>query len=247
MDESRAPVRPESGRHHLVREPEAFDREIRYFVPCQASILESLLESMLLMGEDYSSVLELGCRTGILSARILEEKPYVRLTSVDPEPSMIQASRERLGRSAEWVELECRSIIRYARATAFDYVLSNLALHFLASSEEKESVCRNVFWSLKPGGIFAFSVMLDVAPAGDGIWKQWERDVMGMGAGRKDIQEWHLRNRPAYSLVPPQAWLGWLRAAGFVHCELVWSETIFGTFWAKKPAERVPGLAPALT
>lgn len=247
MDESRAPVRPEPGRPYLVREPEAFDREIRYFVPCQAAILESLLESMLLMGEESSPVLELGCRTGILSARILEEKPYVRLTSVDPEPSMIQASRERLGRSAEWVELECRSITRYARATAFDYVLSNLAFHFLASPEEKESVCRNVFWSLRPGGIFAFSVMLDVAPAGDRIWKQWERDVMGMGAGRQDIQEWHARNRHAYSLVPQQAWLGWLRSAGFVHCELVWSETVFGTFWAKKPAERVSGLAPALT
>jgi len=247
MDESQAPVRPEPGRHHLVRNPEAFDREIRYFVPCQADILESLLESMLLMDEDCSPVLELGCRTGILSARLLEEKPYIRLTSVDPEPSMIQASRERLGRSAEWVELECRSITRYARATAFDYVLSNLALHFLASPEEKEAVCRNVFWSLKPGGIFAFSVMLDVAPAGDGVWKQWERDVMGMGARRQDIQEWHLRNRPAYFPVSQQAWLGWLRAAGFVHCELVWSDTIFGTFWAKKPAGKVPGRSQGLS
>jgi SAM-dependent methyltransferase len=239
MNESQAPDRPEPGRHQLLRDPDAFDREIRHFVPSQADILESLIESLLLM-EDCTPVLELGCRTGILSSHLVEEKPYVRLTAVDPEPFMIQASRERLGRSADWVDLECRSLVRYARAAAFDYVLSNLSLHFLESQEDKEAVCRNVFWSLRPGGLFAFSVMLDVGSngTGEGLWKQWELEVMGTGTRRQDIQEWHQRTRQAYSLDSPQTWLARLRAAGFVRCELVWSETIFGTFWAKKPADK---------
>lgn len=239
MDQSDVVTRPETGRHHFLRDPEAFDRELRYFVPCQAEILDSLLESTLLMESDYSPILELGCRTGILSSRLLEEKPYVKLTAVDQDPAMLLACKERLGRAADWVETERRSIPRYSRQGAFDYVLSNLALNFLESPEDKESVCRNAFWSLKPGGIFAFSVMLDVgsSEAGSMLWKQWERDVMGMGARRQDIQEWHLNQRPAYAPVSQQTWQEWLREAGFIHSELVWCETIFGTFWAKKPAD----------
>jgi len=243
MNQSEVVNRPEGGRPLFLRDPEAFDREIRYFVPCQAEILDSLLESMLLMESDYSPVLELGCRTGTLSSRLVEEKPYIKLTAVDQDPGMLLACKERLGRAAEWVETERRSIPRYSRQAAFDYVLSNLALNFFESPEDKESICRNAFWSLKPGGIFAFSVMLDVgaSEAGGMLWKQWERDVMAMGARRQDIQEWHLHNRPAYSLVPPPTWLDWLREAGFIHGELVWCDTIFGTFWAKKPSDGSPG------
>jgi SAM-dependent methyltransferase len=232
--------RPEPGRPLFLRDPEAFDREVRYFVPYQAEILESLLESMLLMESDGSPVLDLGCRTGILSSHLIEEKPYVRLVSVDQEPAMILACRERLGQAAEWVDVERRTIAQYSRPAAYDYILSNLVLHYLPSAEDKEAVCRNAFWSLKPGGIFAFSVMLDVrsSEAGDVLWKRWERDVMGMGARREDIQDWQLRNRPAYFPASQQAWLEWLRQAGFVHSELVWCETVFGTFWAKKPADR---------
>lgn len=152
MDQSDVVTRPEIGRHHFLRDPDAFDREIRYFVPCQAEILDSLLESTLLMESDYSPILELGCRTGILSSRLLEEKPYVKLTAVDQDPAMLLACKERLGRAADWVETERRSIPRYSRQGAFDYVLSNLALNFLESPEDKESVCRNAFWSLKRGG-----------------------------------------------------------------------------------------------
>lgn len=238
FDSSEVPNRPEPGRPLFLRDPEAFDREIRYFVPYQAEILESLLESMLLMGSDCSPVLDLGCRTGILSSRLVEEKPYARLVAVDQEPGMILACRERLGQAADWVDVERRTIAQYSRPAAYDYILSNLVLHFLPSAEDKEAVCRNAFWSLKPGGIFAFSVMLDVrsSEAGDVLWKRWERDAMSVGARREDIQAWQLRHRPAYFPASQQDWLNWLSEAGFVHSELVWCETIFGTFWAKKPA-----------
>ncbi len=239
------PNRPEPGRPLFLRDAEAFDREIRRFVPYQADILESLVESMLLMECDYAPVLDLGCRTGILSSHLVEEKPYVRLVAVDQEPAMVLACRERLGPAGEWVDIERRSIAQYSRPAAYDHILSNLVLHFLPAAEDKEAVCRNAFWSLKPGGIFAFSVMLDVRSSADGEarWKQWERDVMATGVRREEIQDWQLRNRPAYFPASQQSWLSWLAEAGFVHSELVWSETIFGTFWAKKPADR-PGGGP---
>jgi SAM-dependent methyltransferase len=243
INQSEVPNRPESGRPLFLRSPEAFDREMRHFVPYQAEILESLLESMLLMESDSSQVLDLGCRTGILSSRLIEEKPYVKLVAVDQEPGMILACRERLGRSADWVDVELKNLANYSRPAAYDYILSNLVLHFLPSAEDKQAVCRNAFWSLKPGGIFAFSVMLDLqsSEAGNLPWRQWERDVMAMGAYRQDIQEWQHSNLPAYFPVAQQAWLGWLGEAGFIHSELVWSETVFGTFWAKKPADRLSG------
>lgn len=237
VNQSEVPARTETGRPAFLRDPDAYDREIRYFVPYQPEILESLLESMLLMESDCAPVLDLGCRTGLLSSRLVEEKPYIKLTAVDQDPAMVLACKERLGRAAEWVDVERRAVARHSRPAAFDYIVSNLALHFLETAEEKEAVCRNAFWSLKPGGIFAFSVMLDVgsSEAGALLWKQWERDVLGMGARRQDIVDWHANHRPAYAPVSQQHWLGWLEEAGFIHSELVWCETILGTFWAKKP------------
>ncbi len=238
MSQSEILARAQAGRPLFLSDPDAYDREIRYFVPYQPDILESLLESMLLMESDYAPVLDLGCRTGLLASRVAEEKPYVRLTAVDQDQAMVLAAKERLGRAAEWVDVELRAIARQSRPAAYDYILSNLALSFVESPEDKDAVCRNAFWSLKPGGIFAFSVMLDVgsSEAGSPLWKQWERDVLGMGARRQDILDWHANHRPAYAPVSPERWLAWLDEAGFIHSELVWSEAIFGTFWAKKPA-----------
>jgi SAM-dependent methyltransferase len=249
MNQSEVYCRPEASRPAFLRDPEAFDREIRYFVPYQAEILESLLESMLLMESDYSLVFELGCRTGTLTSRIVEENPYVKLSAVEQEPAMIAACRERLGRAAEWVEIERRTIARFSRQAAYDYILSNQILHLYASAEDREGICRNAFWSLKPGGIFAFSVMLDVgsSESGNALWRQWERDVMGMGARRQDIEEWQFKNRPAYFPVSQDAWLEILKDAGFIHSELVWNETVFGTFWAKKPAGKIPLISSDLS
>jgi tRNA (cmo5U34)-methyltransferase len=249
MNESSVADGPSAGRHPLLCDPDAFDTEIRRFVPFQAEILDSLLESMLLAETDSPSVLELGCRTGLLSSRLIEEKPYVKLTAVEPEPAMVMACRERLGQGAGFVEIESRNIGRYSRPVAFDYVLSNLALHFLSSDAEKEGLCRNVFWSLKPGGMFAFSVMLDVNAdeAGETIWKQWEREVLAAGTRRRDIEGWYVQNRRAYFPASRKAWLGWLQAAGFIHSELVWCENVFGTFWAKKPVDGPPGRISGLS
>jgi len=238
MNQTEVPTCSEAGQPLFLHDPDAYDREIRYFVPYQPDILESLLESMLLMESDYAPVLDLGCRTGLLTSRLAEEKPYARLAAVDQDQAMILAAKERLGRAAEWVDVERRAIARHSRPAAYDYILSNLALSFLESPEDKEAVCRNAFWSLKPGGIFAFSVLLDVGASNGGapLWKQWERDVLGMGARRQDILDWHANHQPAYAPVSPARWLAWLGEAGFIHSELVWSEAIFGTFWAKKPA-----------
>ncbi len=238
MDQQEVSTRSDAGRPLFLRDPDAYDREIRYFVPYQPEILESLLESMLLMESDYAPVLDLGCRSGLLSSRLVEDKPYIKLAAVDQDPAMVLACKERLGRAADWVDVERRTIARHSRPAAYDYILSNLALHFLETPEEKDAVCRNAFWSLKPGGIFAFSVMLEVgsSEAGALLWKQWERDVLSMGARRQDILDWHANNRPAYAPASQQSWMGWLEEAGFIHGELVWCESVFGTFWAKKPA-----------
>ncbi|GEM_PF-669508 len=237
MNECCVPGTPVAADAPFLSVPEAFDAEIRRFVPCQAEILDSLLEAMLTRETESPSVLELGSRTGLLTSRLIEEVPRMKLTAVEYEPAMVLACRERLGRSAGWVEIERRSTGRYSRPMAFDYALSNLAFHFLETAAEKDALCRNVFWSLKPGGIFAFSVMLEMnsAEARSIIWKQWERDVLATGVDRQDLQDWYARSRPAYFPSTHQAWLRWLRAAGFIHSELVWCETVFGTFWAKKP------------
>ena len=220
----------------------ALERDTRLLVPYQSDILDTLVESMLLMDPERSSVLELGCRNGLLTARLLEEKPYVRLTAVEPDVQMILATRDRLGHRAEGVELICEELSCFLRPGAFDYVLSNLALHLLAAADDKSMVCRNVFESLKPGGIFAFSVMLTSGSEQENRtnWAKWERDVKAAGAGLKAIREWGRKYRNVLSPDSPELWIGRLKTAGFVLSDIVWAEAVFGTIWAKKSADKTP-------
>ena len=221
----------------FLRSPESYDRQIRRFVPSYDEMLDVLLEGLQNMEPRNSSVLELGCRTGHLASRLLREKPFAQLTAVDLDLEMILACKDALGSRAEWVELICQPEPRFLRPNAFDFVLSHLMLHRIEGTVDKIAICRNAYQSLKPGGIFIFSAMIDsdAEAAAAMTWKCWERDVLSNGVTSREVAEWHARDRREFHPVPTRVWLKWLRETGFIQADIIWSETIFGALWAKKP------------
>lgn len=221
----------------FLSHPQSYDRQVRRFVPSYDEMLDVLLEGLQNMEPRNSSVLELGCRTGDLAGRLLREKPFAQLTAVDRDLEMILACKDGLGSRAEWVELICQPESRFLRPNAFDYVLSHLMLHRIEGTVDKIATCRNVFQSLKPGGLFIFSAMIDSdsEAAAEMTWKCWERDVLSNGVSQREVAEWHARDRTESHSVPARVWLKWLRETGFIQADIIWSETVFGALWARKP------------
>ena len=217
-------------------DPEAYDRRIRKFVPYYEEMMKSLLDCLPEL-EHHPAVLELGCGTGNLSLKLLDKNLSCELTTIDLVKEMVRTCRTRLDPYSHRAEIFCANMIKYRKDNSFDYVFSNLALHYPETNKKKLAVCRNVYQSLRSGGVFAFSAMLasDSATAAEEIWKRWERDVIQNGTSREEIDDWYRTHHRSDHPVPCILWLKWLHELGFKHCDLAWSRTIFGTIWAKKP------------
>ncbi len=213
----------------------AYDQRIKKFVPYYEEMMNSVL-SCLPDVESNLVVLELGCGTGNLSERLLRQWPYCKLVAIDVVKEMAEKCRERLVPYSSRAEIFRADMMKYRRLESFDYVLSNLALHYPETDKKKFSVCRNVFQSLRSGGIFSFSVMLtgESPKATEKIWRLWEQDVLQNGVTREELDDWYRTHHSGDHPVPQSFWLKSLQETGFEHCKLVWRETIFGTIRARK-------------
>ncbi len=219
-----------------LEDPEVYDEQIRRFVPYYDEMIDSILDCLPRL-HSVNSILELGCRTGDLSLRLLASGFCRHLVAVDRADEMVRVCRSRLGNYSRQVEVVQANPCEFSRANSFDYVLANLSLHCAEFAEQKKMACRNVFESLKPGGIFSFSVMLttESRESREKIRSKWERDVIENGVSREELEEWQTLNKKNRPAVAPRHWLSCLKKVGFENCDFVWCETIFGTLRARKP------------
>jgi demethylmenaquinone methyltransferase/2-methoxy-6-polyprenyl-1,4-benzoquinol methylase len=135
-------------------------------------------------------VLEIGCGTGAVSARLLARG--ARLTALDHDPEMLQRARERLAGTAgevTWLERTAAEIDALP-AAHFDAVVASLALSEMSRSERR-FVLREAARRLIPGGRLVAAD--EVRPT-----RTWQRLVFG-------LLRW------------PQALLGWLLAGVVSH------------------------------
>ncbi|WP_053203145.1 class I SAM-dependent methyltransferase [Jiangella muralis] len=118
----------------------AYDRDFAFVAAYGAELLDWLQPQA---GE---AILDLGCGTGELTARLIDAG--ARVIGMDSDPAMIDAARERLGDAAE---------LRVADAHDFtvdepvDAVVSNAALHWMPAQVE---VLGCVSDALRQGGRF---------------------------------------------------------------------------------------------
>ena len=98
-------------------------------------------------------ILELGCGTGALTARLLERG--ARVVALDQNPEMLDQARTRLGDSVagklELHECTAAEIDRFGEAQ-FDAVAASLVLSEM-SADERNYVLRRAARALRPGGV----------------------------------------------------------------------------------------------
>ncbi|MFE0046157.1 class I SAM-dependent methyltransferase [Streptomyces albireticuli] len=77
------------------------------------------------------SVLDLGCGDGAVSERLLLRDPSLSLVGADPEPSLLDAARSRLGDRARFVVGDAASVSRLFPPDSFDTVVLANCIHLV--------------------------------------------------------------------------------------------------------------------
>lgn len=117
------------------------------------------------LAEDVQSVLDLGCGTGELAARLADRRTVV---GVDPAAAMLDIARRRPGgRSVTWEEADARNV-RLGRQ--FDLVLlTGHAYQVFLTDEDQQAVLSTIARHLAPGGRFIFDTRNPDAQN----WRNW--------------------------------------------------------------------------
>ena len=135
---------------HLRVEVEAYDANIRQFIPDYEAMLEQTARCM--AESTAEDVLDLGAGTGALSEAVLKHCPHCRVELIDVDGEMLDQARERLK--------PFRTRVRFTRRRfqgalpRCDAVIASLALHHVSSLTEKQAVYGAIHAALEPKGIF---------------------------------------------------------------------------------------------
>lgn len=103
-----------------------------------------------LLPEGASSILDLGCGTGLELDEILKLRPEVNVTGIDLCPAMLSKLREK----HPGVRIICGDYFETDLGeAAYDCVITFESLHHFAP-EKKQGLFEKIHRALKPGGIF---------------------------------------------------------------------------------------------
>ena len=99
-----------------------------------------------------STVLDLGCGTGLL-AKVLSERvgPEGRVVAVDPDEERLKIAREKYSaNNIEYIQADDKTF----PAGQYDLIFCNVVIHWIP---DKESLFKRVYMNLHPGAQFTFT------------------------------------------------------------------------------------------
>ncbi|MGI0053817.1 MAG: class I SAM-dependent methyltransferase [Thermoplasmata archaeon] len=218
-----------------------FDREARGY---DLTALRTMpryreLHRMLAWGVPYLparaiSLLELGCGTGTLTARLLSGFPHAQLTAVDLSEEMIRQARRKTRAWSDRVEFQRAPFTELALAGPFDAVVSALAIHHLTDPQKRRLFGRVARW-LPTGGYFGIADdHLPEDPLFDLRFRQVLPEIGGPespGPGGEPSGAWRAHDPFDHPATLARE-LEMLRQAGFGHIGVPWRFFGQAVVWA---------------
>ena len=128
-----------------------------------APVHHCMLGQTAMMCPAPSSVLDIGCGTGLLLRKAAERFPSAQLTGIDAAEDMVRVAQALVPEGAP---------IHFAQAFAeqvpfpdasFDLVVTSMSFHHWADQQKALSEARRL---LSPGGVFVLADLLATGPAG---------------------------------------------------------------------------------
>src|SRR4051794_10746034 len=158
---------------HLGVNADDYDRAIRTFIPGYDRMLATIAHWLDGRVPAGGLVVDLGAGTGALSAVVLEALPAAHVQLVDVDPAMLEVADARCAAYPGRYELRrARFDDELPRCAA---VVASLALHHVASADDKLALYRSIRGALEPGGLLVVGDALLHAegPERDGMVDDW--------------------------------------------------------------------------
>ncbi|WP_246140327.1 class I SAM-dependent methyltransferase [Euhalothece natronophila] len=230
----------------VFAETKEFDSNIRQLLPYYDEMLSAIA---LCVPSNSKHILELGCGTGELTLKVLQQCPKAEIITVDYSPRMIDFVQEKMEKAGEdqrvetiqfdfgaWANNEAGSNF----GNNFDAIVSSLAIHHL-SDDMKAKLFQKVASSLKPNGYFwncdpllpEFPELSDVYQQSRQRWAQKQGidlDAVRSKVGKSDTQGYSSQDQ----LATLDSQLKMLEKAGFSKTAVIWKYyniAVFGGIW----------------
>ena len=211
-----------SVKRHLDVDANAYDVEIRRFIPHYDDMLATGVELLAALAPASAHVLDLGGGTGALSAAVLGGLPEARVTVLDVDRAMLDEARRRLAPFGARVEFREGSFL--GPLPAADAVVASLALHHVHDLVAKTDLYRAVHDALPPGGVFLnLDAAISEGPRLNALtFDRWAALMAEHGIddaeARRRFVAWAGDDR----YFPLDLELAALRRAGFAEVECLW-------------------------
>jgi tRNA (cmo5U34)-methyltransferase len=218
---------------HLGVAADDYDRTIRTFIPNYDRMVATVVHWLDGRVPADGLVVDLGAGTGALGAAVLEALPDVRVELVDIDPNMLEVAAARCAAHTG------RFRVRHARfqdeLPRCHAVVASLALHHVATHEEKRELYRAIREALEPGGLVVVADAL-IYPDGPERGRMIEDLFAHMAANGISASEaeGHLgqwAEEDFYVPLPDE--LALLAAAGFPRPDVFWRDgmnAVYGAF-----------------
>jgi SAM-dependent methyltransferase len=220
-----------SVRKHLGVDIDAYDDQIRRFIPGYEAMLCAAAEAV--ASVQPGLVLDLGAGTGGLSEVLLREDGVGHVELLDVDPEMLGRARSRLAAFGWRARYRERSF--FDPLPSCDAVAASLSLHHIPTIEAKRALYGRVFDALWAGGIFvnADATMPSESPSRDALYRRWVDHMVACGIDEPDawrhLDEWAKED----TYLPLDVEMAAMADAGFrVTC--VWREGPMGVVVGRK-------------
>ena len=222
-------------REHFEQEAREFDELIVRLIPRYDEMIAAMIAAIPFALDKPIRVIDLGCGTGTVAARVKQQFPRARITCLDLAANMLELARAKLA-AFDGIDVEQGDFLTYQFKGPYDVAVSSLALHHLETDSDKRSFYRRLFAALAPGGAFwTADAALGATRALNEMymqkWKEYMRRTMSEGAISERFAKDSEEDHPAALACH----FRWMEEAGFVEPEVVWKYFYCGVYGAHKP------------
>lgn len=197
------------------------------------------------------TILDLGCGDGILLDTVAAAFSIGQAVALDGSVIMLEKARERFSASGNvsdvtLIEADFNdpSWLDKLPVQEFDVVVSGFAIHH-SEDERKQSLYREIFGLLNPGGLFVnIEHVASAGPLGEVLFERaYSETVAAFRNSRGEAttpeivyQELNVReDKQANRLVPVDTQLQWLRNIGFKDVDCFWKHYELAVLGGYKP------------
>ena len=219
---------------HFEEEAKEFDEIILKLIPHYKDMIYALISSIPFDHDASIRVLDLGCGTGTITETLKEKFKNAKVTCLDLAENMIEMAKIKLNKYDN-IEYVIGDFYSLNFSEKYDVIVSSLALHHLATDEDKIEFYKKIYEALDEGGVFynADVVLGSNNYLQDLYISKW-KEFMNLIVHMEEIeQKWIPAAEEEDHPAKLMNHINWLREIGFKDIDVVWkyySYVVYGGY-----------------